>query len=216
MPSLETPQGTLTEVGAILEYIADTLVPALKPMDAWHAAKIREMMFYLGSTMHVNHAHKMRGHRWADRTESWEDMPAKVPETMAASCAYLEQQITGPYLFGAAPPLSDCYLYAISTWLAGDGVDVTAYPKLLAWRQVMETRPSVQKARADGFIGCRTRRSLAIVRVACLAILPQPLESSPQIVRCCNGFRQVHCDSLHLQRQRGELVKTLPDRRLGF
>ncbi|MEM7753505.1 MAG: glutathione S-transferase family protein [Pseudomonadota bacterium] len=153
VPTLITPEGPLTETGAILEYIGDTAVPKLVPADPLQRARMREVMYYLGTTMHVNHAHKMRGPRWANEQSSFDDMRAKVPETMAASCAYLEPQITGPYLFGAEPTLSDCYLYAISTWLEGDGVDVTAYPKLLAWRQVMETRPSVQKARADGFIG---------------------------------------------------------------
>ena len=144
VPSLETPQGTLTEVGAILEYIADTLVPALKPMDAWHAAKMREMMFYLGSTMHVNHAHKFRGHRWANTQSAMEDMTSKVPETMAASCAYVEDQIEGPLLFGSQPTIADCYLLPIATWLAGDGVDITDYPKLTTWFETISARPSVQ------------------------------------------------------------------------
>lgn len=153
VPTLITPEGALTETGAILEYIGETAVPKLVPGDPLQKARMREVMYYLASTMHVNHAHKLRGARWANEQSSFDDMTSKVPETMAASCAFLEPQITGPYLFGPEPTLADCYLYAISTWLEVDGVNVNDYPKLLGWRVVMETRPSVQKARADGFIG---------------------------------------------------------------
>ena len=38
------------------------------------AAHMRGVMYYLASTMHVAHAHKMRGSRWADQTSSFEDM----------------------------------------------------------------------------------------------------------------------------------------------
>ncbi|MEO1538070.1 MAG: glutathione S-transferase family protein [Pseudomonadota bacterium] len=153
VPTLITPEGPLTETGAILEYVGETAVPALIPADPLQRARMREVMYYLASTMHVNHAHKMRGHRWADQESSWSDMTAKVAETMTASCAYLEPQIIGPYLFGPEPTLADCYLYAISCWLEGDGVDMAAFPKLDAWRAIMEARPSVQKAKADGLVG---------------------------------------------------------------
>ncbi len=153
VPTLITPEGPLTETGAILEYIGETAVPKLVPADPLQRARMRELMYYLASTMHVNHAHKMRGPRWASDQRSFDDMKAKVPETMTASCAFLEPQIVGPYFFGPEPTLADCYLYAISTWLEGDGVDMVQFPKLLAWRETMESRASVRKAIDDGFVG---------------------------------------------------------------
>ena len=80
-------------------------------------------------------------------------MAAKVPETMAASSAYIESLITGPYLFGPEPTLADFYLYTISTWLGRDGVDISEYPKFSAFKVAMEERASVQKARSDGYFG---------------------------------------------------------------
>lgn len=153
VPVLVTPEGPLTEAGAILEYIGETAVPKLVPTDPLQRASMREVMYYLASTMHVNHAHRFRGYRWADQESSFADMKAKVPETMAASCAYLEDIITGPYIFGPEPTLADCHLYAIATWLKGDGVDIANYPKLAAFKAEMETRASVQKAIADGYFG---------------------------------------------------------------
>ena len=153
VPVLVTPEGPLTETGAILEYLGDTALPQLVPADPLQKARMREVMYYLATTMHVNHAHKMRGYRWADQQSSYDDMTAKVPETMTASCAYLEPQIVGPYLFGPEPTLADFYLYAISCWLEGDGVKTSDFPNLTAWKTTMETRASVQKTLADGFVG---------------------------------------------------------------
>ena len=152
VPTLITPEGPLTETGAILEYLGDTALPKLVPADPLHRAAMREVMYYLATTMHVNHAHRYRGARWADDEAARQAMTAKVPETMTASCAWLEPRITGPYLFGPEPTLADCYLYPISTWLEGDGVDLSAFPNLTAWKATMEDRASVRQAIAEGFV----------------------------------------------------------------
>ena len=152
VPALATPGGTITETGAILEYIGATLIHSLVPIDPLAAARMREVMYYLASTMHVNHAHRMRGARWADLETSWDDMKSKVPETMTASCGFIENVIEGPFVFGEQITLADCWLYPISTWLESDGVDVTAFPKVEAFRSAMEARPSVKAIRSLGMV----------------------------------------------------------------
>ncbi len=147
VPALVTDHGILTETGALLDYVA-ALNPDknLIPDDLYTAAQMREVMWYLGTTMHVNHAHKMRGHRWADQDASLRDMTAKVAETMGASCAYLQDKIAGPYVVGDAVSLADFYLFTLCTWLPGDGVNITNYPTLSAHFDLMMTRPAVIKA----------------------------------------------------------------------
>ena len=154
VPVLIIQTGSLTETGAILDYIADLAPMAgLRPMGAFEAAKLREVMYYLASTMHVNHAHKLRGARWADQPASFEDMRAKVAQTMQASCAYLEAEVLqGPFVLGARLSLADPYLFVIGTWLAGDGVDVAEFPKLASFMRVMEGRASVKAVRAKGWL----------------------------------------------------------------
>jgi len=153
VPALETPHGILTETGALLEYVA-ALAPAagLVPEDPFQAARMREMMFYLASTMHVNHAHRMRGARWADRPESHADMAAKVRANMQASCAHVETRLAGPFVLGDRLSLADPYLFTVCAWLPSDGVDVTAFPKLAAHHAAMKDRASVQATRALGII----------------------------------------------------------------
>ncbi len=153
VPALVTDAGTvLTETGALLEYIA-TIAPkaGLVPSDAERAAHMRSVMYYLASTMHVAHAHKMRGHRWADQTASHEDMKAKVPQTMADCAGYIENNaFLGDYIAGDSLSLADPYLFVVSTWLAGDGVNRADFPRLEAFAQRMEARDSVKTLREKG------------------------------------------------------------------
>ena len=154
VPALAIDGGILTETGALLDYIADLAPQAnLRPTDPLLAARMREVMYYLASTMHVNHAHKMRGSRWASKTSSYKDMQAKVPETMAASCAHICQYgLRGPFVLGETISLADCYLYVICTWLAGDGVPIADFPKIQSFMTAMEQRPSVRAVRAKGML----------------------------------------------------------------
>lgn len=154
VPALVTENGILTETGAILEYLATQAPGArLVPSHPWDAAQMRSVMYYLASTMHVNHAHRMRGHRWADRQSSFEDMTAKVPETMGQSCTFLEENtVLAPYVTGAEMSLADPYLFAICTWLEGDGVDIRNYPRLAAHFSMMSERPAAAALRDIGLL----------------------------------------------------------------
>ncbi len=154
VPALVTPQGVLTETGAILDYLARLNPDAgMVPRDPFEAAKMRAVMYYLASTMHVNHAHKLRGSRWATQEASFADMQAKVPETMSECCAYLEAEVVrGPYVLGDAMSLADPYLYVVCTWLKGDGVSVSDYPKLSAFFETFGARPSVAAMREAGVL----------------------------------------------------------------
>lgn len=151
VPTLVTAAGTLTETGAILEYIAATSVQMM-PDTPYIAAKMREVMYYLGTTMHVNHAHKMRGHRWANAQSSFDDMKAKVPETIAASCAHLEDTLALDPFVSTDFSIADPYLFVLLSWVPGDGVDLAAYPKLHAFYTMMQARASVQVVTAKGML----------------------------------------------------------------
>lgn len=149
VPALEVNGDILTETGALLEF----LVPDLVPTDPIEAAKTRAVMYYLASTMHVNHAHKRRGSRWADHDASLKDMSAKVPETMTACAAYVEAEcLVGPYILGQSLCVADPYLFVVCNWLPGDGVAVADFPKISAFLTAMEARDSVKAVRAKGIL----------------------------------------------------------------
>ncbi|GAA6194589.1 glutathione S-transferase family protein [Pseudophaeobacter arcticus] len=154
VPALAVDGGILTETGALLDYIADIAPDAdLRPTDPVLLARMREVMYYLASTMHVNHAHKMRGSRWASKTSSYKDMQAKVPQTMADSCAHLSQYgLRGPFVLGDRLSLADCYLYVVCTWLQGDGVTLADFPKIQSFMAAMEQRDSVRAVSAKDML----------------------------------------------------------------
>ena len=151
VPALVTDKGVLTENVALLAYIAQTH-PAKKlaPLDDPFAfAKMQAFNAYLSSTVHVNHAHKGRGYRWASEEPSFADMKRKVPETMAASFELIDREmLTGPWVMGEQFTVADCYLYTLTRWLEGDGVDVARFPKVADHMRRMAERPSVKAALA--------------------------------------------------------------------
>lgn len=155
VPTLVAAEGTvMTETGALLDYVA-ALAPAamLVPSDPAEAAKMRSVMYYLASTMHVAHAHKMRGSRWADQPSSFEDMIAKVPGTMTACAAFVEAEcLSGDYVLGDTFSLADPYLFVVCNWLAGDGVTVADFPAIQGFLARMEARPSVRSIRERGML----------------------------------------------------------------
>ncbi|MFK7754215.1 MAG: glutathione S-transferase family protein [Sedimentitalea sp.] len=154
VPALITEHGVLTETPALLDYLA-ALAPAanLIPTDLFQAAHMRSVMAYLASTMHINHAHGMRGTRWASLPASHEDMANNVVRTMTQSTHYIESHaLKGDYVCGPDFTLADPYLFTICTWLKSDGVDIAKFPKLQAFQKRIASRASVQKAYADGVL----------------------------------------------------------------
>lgn len=146
VPALVVDGGILTETGALLEYIAD-IAPAaeLRPTDPLLLARMREVMFYLASTMHVAHAHKLRGSRWASSPSSYKDMKAKVPQTVRDCCRYITSNgLRGPFVLGEQISIADCYLYVVCTWIEGDGVSLDDFPKIKLFMTTMEQRDSVR------------------------------------------------------------------------
>lgn len=154
VPALETPDGILTETGAILDYVNAIRPEAgLVPADPYLAGRMRELMYYLAATMHVNHAHKMRGSRWATLQSSFDDMAARVPETMRASALHVETHYPlAPFVLGDAVTLADANLFVVANWLPRDDVDMAEFPRLSAFMAEMGKRDSVVKARDLGMI----------------------------------------------------------------
>ena len=152
VPSLVTDQGILTETPAMLVYIAQSFPKAkLAPFDdAYTFAQMQSFNSYLCSTVHINHAHKMRGYRWATDDSSYADMKRKIPQTMAACFALIERDmLRGPWVMGETYTICDPYLFTLTGWLEGDGVDIATLPKVADHRKRMMDRPAVQKALAE-------------------------------------------------------------------
>lgn len=152
VPALVTDRGILTETPAILAFIAQSFPQAaLAPLDDPFAfAQGQAFNSYLCSTVHVAHAHRARGNRWADDPAAIAEMRRKVPESVGACFELIEQEmLKGPWVMGETYTICDPYLFTVAEWLEGDGVDVSRLPKVIGHRNRMSERPAVRKAIAQ-------------------------------------------------------------------
>jgi glutathione S-transferase len=152
VPSLVTDRGILTETPAMLAFIAQSFPQArLAPLDdPFGFAEVQAFNSYLCSTVHVAHAHRMRGTRWADDPAAIENMKRKVPDTVGACFDLIESKMMrAPWVMGDSYTICDPYLFTIAQWLEGDGVDPTRFPKVKAHRDRMSERAAVRKVVAE-------------------------------------------------------------------
>ena len=152
VPSLVTDRGVLTETPAILAFVAQSFPQAgLAPLDDPYAfARVQSFNSYLCSTVHVAHSHRGRGQRWADDPEAIRAMREKVAANMGECFDLIEREMfAGPWVTGDAYSICDPYLFTISRWLEGDGVDPVRFPAVHAHRERMAARPAVQRVLAE-------------------------------------------------------------------
>lgn len=151
VPALVTDQGIITETPAILAYIAQSFPKAnLAPVnDPFRLGQIQAFNSYLCSTVHVAHAHRMRGYRWTDDEAAMETMKKKVPQNVGDCFDLIEREyFKGLWVMGADYTIADPYLFTIAKWLEADGVDPKRFPKVLDHRNRMAERPAVKRVLA--------------------------------------------------------------------
>jgi glutathione S-transferase len=154
VPALTTPRGILTETPSILAFIAQSFPAArLAPLDDPFAfAEVQSFNSYLCSTLHVAHAHRMRGHRWADDPASFADMQRNVPRSVGACYELIESRLLrGPWVMGDAYTIADPYLFTLAQWLELDGVDPARIPRVIAHRSRVGEQANVKQAIAEEF-----------------------------------------------------------------
>jgi glutathione S-transferase len=152
VPALITDRGVLTENPAILIYICQCRPEAkLAPLDdPFTFARLQSFNSYLASTVHVAHAHRYRGYRWADTPEAIEAMRQKTPQNMRDCFRLIEDEyLEGPWVMGEALSVADLYLFTIGRWLAGDEVDIKEFPRVAAHAARVQALPAVQRVLAN-------------------------------------------------------------------
>jgi glutathione S-transferase len=151
VPALVTTQGVLTETPAVLQFIAQSHpTQAMASLsEPWQLAKACEFLSYLGSTVHVNYAHKTRPYRWADDEAAQAAMRAKAPQNVADCFALIEREmLRGPWVLGEQLSVCDAYLFTIAQWLPSAGIDIAVYPKVDRLVRALEEMPAVQRVMA--------------------------------------------------------------------
>jgi glutathione S-transferase len=152
VPALVTDRGVLTETPAILLFICQSYPQArLAPLDDVFAlAQVQAFNSYLCSTVHVAHAHRMRGYRWVDDPAAIAAMQRKAPQAVGECFALIESDmLKGPWVMGDTYSICDMYLFTLAQWLEADGVDLKKLPRVIEHRARMAALPAVRKVVAD-------------------------------------------------------------------
>ncbi len=154
VPALITDRGILTETPAMLVYVAQQLGrPELAALDdPFRFAEIQAFNSYLCSSLHVAHAHRMRGTRWVDAGEAaaLAAMQRHVPVSVGACYELIEREmLKGPWVMGGRYTICDPYLFTLAQWLETDGVDPQRIPRVRDHRRRVAERPAVRRALAQ-------------------------------------------------------------------
>jgi glutathione S-transferase len=150
VPLLELDNGErLSEGPAILQYIADHapasgLAPAAGTMARY---RLMEWLNFLTSELHKGFTPLFNSKMPLDAKEIF---AAKVKERFA----YVDARLEGnDYLTGAQFSVADGYLFTLTNWANGVGVDISGFKNIEAFRARMLARPAVQDAmKAEGLL----------------------------------------------------------------
>jgi maleylpyruvate isomerase len=153
VPALVAEGTILIESPAILEWIEATWpAPALLPEKPEGAAIVRSMAALIACDIHPLNNLRVLNRLKEDFNASKDQVKAWVRHWIAAGFAPLEQlvaQYGGPFAFGNAPTLADCYLVPQLYNARPFGVDLTPYPKMLAAEEAALSLPAFQAAQPD-------------------------------------------------------------------
>ncbi|MGH8729729.1 MAG: glutathione transferase GstA [Burkholderiales bacterium] len=148
VPALRLEDGdVLTEVGVILQYLADRkpefgLAPRAGTMERY---RLMESLNFISSEIH-----KAFGPFWKP------DVPQQTKDAAQAQLArrfdYVEARLgEKSWLMGDKFTVADIYLFVIANWTHFHKIDISKWPKLKDYMARIAARPRVQEAmRAEG------------------------------------------------------------------
>jgi glutathione S-transferase len=145
VPALVLDDGeVLTEVAAILQYIADRapqagLVPAAGTMDRY---RLLEWLNFIATELHKGFAPMFR-------PGTPDEYKATSRERLELRLGHVAKRMQGrEFAVGSRFTVADCYLYVVLGWSRAGGIDRAKWPVLQAYHAKIGERPAVQAARA--------------------------------------------------------------------
>jgi len=135
VPALENGGAVLTQSVAIIEWLDETHPnPPLLPQDPLRRAKVRAFALAIACDTHPVQNLKVlaRLRELGLAEEKVQDWAAWVNREGLSACETLIRDEPGPFCFGDVPTLADLCLVPQLANARRFGVDVSAYPRLLA------------------------------------------------------------------------------------
>lgn len=150
VPALQiTPQDTLTESVAVLQYLSDQNPDKnLAPKNGTLArARLQEILNFLTSDLHPAFGPLFAPSSDSDKQKAFEKIDVKfnyINTFLAGKTFLIEEQFS----------IADAYLYAIASWTFPTGLGMDKWPNLAAFFGRVSERKSVMAAmQAEGLTG---------------------------------------------------------------
>jgi glutathione S-transferase len=151
VPFLVTEQGGLSESVAILTYLADRRPDlGLLPADPWSRAQALSFVTWCAGTVHgTAFAGVFRSARFADDETAHPAIKEKGTSDVRAHLATINERVTGRDYVMDHFTIADLYPMIFRRWAARVGLDMGAYPALLAHAERIASRPAAARAIAQ-------------------------------------------------------------------
>lgn len=150
VPALELDNGELlTEVGALLQYVADQNGSAnlLAPVGDLGRYRVLEAINYCSTELHKNFGPMFN-------PAVTDEEKAAAEELIGSRLALFNDQLnSGPYLFGDQFTIADAYLITILGWTQFVQMDISPWPNLGRYVGQAMGRAAVQKSMQEEGLG---------------------------------------------------------------
>ena len=155
VPALEDEGQIFSQSLAVIEYLEERYPkPPLLPSDAAERAVVRSMALLIACEVHPIQNLRVLNHLKSDHKQSDDDTIRWARHWIKLGLSALEQMITsvskqGNFCFGPIPTMADLCLVPQLTNARRFGVDLSAYPKLLAIEAACMSLPAFANAAPD-------------------------------------------------------------------
>ncbi len=142
VPALGLPEGeVLTENAVILQFIGDLKPEAgfLPPLGHMHRYRVLEWLNFVATELHKSFTPLFK-------PDAGEEAKSFAMRTIESKLDYVDDAFgDGPFLMGEQLTLPDFYLFVMTGWAQGMGVDLGRRPTIKAFREMMLERPAVRQ-----------------------------------------------------------------------
>jgi glutathione S-transferase len=147
VPVLRTDDGELiVENAVILQYVADRFpASGLIPADGPERRKVQSWLSFIGTELHTGVFIALLAKTAPDGAKAF------ARELLTERLAYLDAHLKGREFLAGRFSVADAYLVVMLTWARYLSIDFTPYPNLAAYRDRLQTRPSVARAFDEEF-----------------------------------------------------------------
>lgn len=148
VPYLVTALGGLTESAAILTYLAD-LKPELHllPQQPWQRAQALSFLAWCTGTVHGQaFASVFRSARFSDDEATFPAIRAKGMSDLRTHLGQIDGRVAGREWLMDHFTIADLYPLIFRRWAVRVGIDVAAYPALVAHANRVAARPAAARA----------------------------------------------------------------------